>query len=78
MGTPTTAPGRPAGPGSPVLPWAPGGPCRVKAKKYTLQNLYSNMIENSLKMSNTFKLLFLPGHQHLVLPDYPKKTNKHF
>lgn len=28
MGTLTTAPGGPAGPGRPVLPWAPGGPCR--------------------------------------------------
>lgn len=38
MGTLTTAPGGPDGPGRPVLPWAPGGPCREEKQTHTLQS----------------------------------------
>lgn len=76
IGTPTTAPGGPAGPGSPVLPWAPGGPCRVKAKKYTLQNPYSNMTEKSLKILSKF-CFYLDTNAWFSLITL-KKNPKHF
>lgn len=45
MGTLTTAPGGPVGPGRPVLPWAPGGPCGEKKFTYKLQICHTSSLD---------------------------------